>query len=136
MGAITVKGAITVADMTEREQIERLVRQRNELWRLIDKFVTNHGDDGCGNGLRSEDRDVEVRVEEKEEEIVIRIANPLKQLSDVRVAAEKLWNECRTIVGNTYLVEGRNPYTGDTLTEEELKDKSFEPYLNDPVKPW
>ena len=41
----------TIDSMTPDQQIERLVRQRNALWELIDKFSFSLEDQGGGRAL-------------------------------------------------------------------------------------
>ncbi len=89
----------TIDSMTLDQQIERLVRQRNALWKLIDKFSFS--------------------LEDQEE------GGP----------AARLYNQARKIVGNTYVVEGVNPATGDTLPAHEMP-KISGPYVRAAGKSW
>ena len=109
-------------DMTSEEQIERLVRQRNELWKLTYRFALDHGDDESGDGLRSEDRynPFEVTVEEESDELFVRMPNPMLKIRELRLAATKLADTCDDIVGNMYAVEGVNPMHGEL--EDESRD--------------
>lgn len=91
----------TVAEMSEREQIERLIRQRNELWERIHTFS------------------FELASKHKDEEM-----------------SERIWDHCEKIVGNTYVVEGRNHATGDVSLHEHEVVGAFISYFHDPVDPW
>jgi hypothetical protein len=70
-----------IESMTLEQQIARLVRQRNALWRLID--AASH----------------ELAREYEDE------------------AADRLYDRCEEIVGNTYMTEGVNYATGDVDRE-------------------
>ena len=86
----------TIDSMTPDQQIERLVRQRNALWELIDEFSFS--------------------LEDQEE-------------------GARLYDQVRKIVGNTYVVEGVNPATGDTLLVHEMP-KASGPYVRAAGKSW
>jgi hypothetical protein len=103
---------VNVEDMTPEQQIERLIEQRNALWRLIDKFAMEHGDER--NGLRSGDG--EYTVDESDDAVTVRFSG-LERLKEVRLAAGALWDRCRDIVGNTYVVEGVNHRSGDRIDD-------------------
>ena len=104
-----------VESMTPEQQIERLVRQRNALWRLLDRFVLAYGDDESGDGLRQGDRHADdgVEVEAGPDGLIIRVRNPIDRVREFRRAVAALWDHCEEIVGNTYVVEGANYATGD-----------------------
>lgn len=82
----------TVDDMTHEQQIERLVRQRNALWKLIEEFSMGLEDQEEGG------------------------------------TAALLWDQAADIVGNTYVVEGINPATGDADLVVD-RPKNSGPYI-------
>jgi hypothetical protein len=89
-----------------QEQIERLVRQRNALWSLLENFSLRYGD---------AERD----------------PDPNEVL---RKAAADLWDQTAEIVGNTFVEEGINPATGDRLSP--LPPLKALPYLRAAGVPW
>ncbi len=117
---------VKVEDMTPEQQIERLVRQRNALWRLVEEFALTHGDDS-EDGLRPEDPDYAVDVEEDDDgDVVIRLRNnPLDTVRELRRAAGRIWDDCDKITQDAYWVEGVNPAVG----EDESDKRDTDPYM-------
>jgi hypothetical protein len=129
----------TIADMSLEEQIQRLVNQRNELWRLLDSFSFEFGGNAGEGGSWMRDDDYvspEARVEVDDDgTVVVEIKSNMEGLCAVRNAAEKLWHQARAIVGNTYVVEGYNPHVDEALPQGELP-KGHELYSRTTTKAW
>ena len=119
----------TIAEMSEREQIERLVRQRNRLWRLIDELIRKHGSNEERSDFLRESDLPETRCEIEDGKILISVENTLENLSSVRFDIEQLAEASEEIVGNTYLVEGRNHQTAET-NPDNANDSAFALYVN------
>lgn len=125
----------TVAEMTEREQIERLLRQRNELWALIDRLILKHAsvDDARSDFLKNDDLpSAHCCVEDGE--IVVNVSNTLENLSSVRFDINNLIEASEEIVDKTYIVEGKNHQTGER--DPDAKDAIFDLYANAPSGWW
>jgi hypothetical protein len=121
--------ARTVAEMSEREQIERLLRQRNELWRLIDELIRKHGSHEERSDFLQENDLPTVECEIEDDQIVISVANTLENLSSVRFDIDQLAEASEEIVGNTYVVEGRNHQTAET-NPDNANNSAFALYVN------
>ena len=121
----------TVADMTLEEQVERLARQRNALWDLIQEFSSEYAfhDDG-----EKEERTLDDLVESATSGIVedgkgekfFELSIPIGKIVEVGRAADKLIEDAEEIIGNTYAVEGVHPLNGDVGDADGPK---FAPYL-------
>ena len=120
----------TVAEMTEREQIERLVKQRNDLWALIDELIKKHGSDEDRKDFLQDGDLPEARCEIEDGQIIVCVQNTLESLASVRCAIDELIKLSEGIVGNTYMVEGRNQQVGEN--NPDMKGDAFEPYMNAP----
>lgn len=106
-------------EMTHEEQIRRLVKQRNDLWKFIDEHViyTSHnfkhaskGDDGVLS-----DDDIEGTVEIHGYDYVMIRSELWDELVAYHSAKrrDELGDESDALVDNTYVIEGHNPHTGD-----------------------
>ena len=121
----------TVAEMSEREQIQRLVSQRNALWRLIDELISKHGsheEEERSDFLQNGDLPT-TECEIEDGKIVISVKNTLENLSSVRFDIDQLIQASEEIVGNTYVVEGRNHQTAET-NPDNASDNAFTLYVN------
>lgn len=124
----------TVAEMSEREQIERLVRQRNALWRLIDELIRKHGSgDERTDFLKEEDLPT-ADCEIEDGLIVVCVSNTLDNLSSVRFDIDELADASEKVTGNTYVIEGRNHQVGET--NPDALGGAFEPYIHAPGGWW
>lgn len=100
-------------DMTPEQQIERLIEQRNALWRLLHGIMLSDKHDEARDlceslrNLTDEATNLAKRMEE-----MIGEEDPDK--------ADVEWAKVEEIVGNTYIVEGVNHATGDVEREVGL----------------
>jgi hypothetical protein len=99
--------------MTPDEQIARLVSQRNALWKLIDVLAMDYGYNPDYKDIDKDDPDHRPKTK-------------------ATLAITRAADQAEKIVGNTYIVEGFNPRTG----EVEESGGAFKPYQRNKVKPW
>ena len=119
---------VTVDNMTPEQQIERLVQQRNALWKLLEEFSLAFGIDDELPDPSSEDLPEPEICLDKNGDIQITIPNLHNSFREGREEAGLLWNKANEIVGNTYLVEGVNHATGD-VDPIDLRPKNSGPYV-------
>lgn len=116
----------TVAEMSEREQIERLIQQRNSLWRMLDELISEHGSDADKDD--GDCPDVDTNVEEDGKITIVVSGTAVESLANARSYIDGLDKKLDDIVGNTYVIEGRNHRTGEN--NPDCDRQSFDPYLN------
>jgi len=136
----------TIADMTPEQQIERLVRQRNALWRIINEFVsdfapTTEGSTEKDDWVRDDEdgnlESADVSFDAEDGSITVRFPVVGAKLREVRIAAERLFDEAEEVVENPYVFEGYNPRTGERYDKDDARmPKGFEPYLRSAGEPW
>ena len=121
-----------VTTWTLEKQFERVLRQRNELLKIIGQLDLMLFE---AQGSETPEDRAEFETSARGCDLIIRIANPWKNRTqfvykNVARAAKK----ADAIVGNLYLNEGYNPETGDTLSNEgsNVYRKIAEKY----TKPW
>jgi hypothetical protein len=115
----------TVADMTEAEQIERLARQRNRLFKLIFWF-------GCKYGTESRedvdlDEDTQFQLDD-DGKLSITIDLKLPDGFKLGKLADELLDKAEKIVGHPYVTENYNCINRDANNEEETRP-AFAPYF-------
>ena len=122
---------LTVADMTVEAQIERLVRQRNALWRLVNDFGLEHGH----HEKTSEEEAAEDVVDEvtttvshdDDGKLHLTINVPLDRLLELGRHATRLLDEVDKIMDNTYAIEGAHPLNDDV--DPQCTGPAFAPYM-------
>jgi hypothetical protein len=112
------------ANLSSEEQIARLVRQRNAMWRLLDDLSLLVPEE-----LDLEDL-VDFEVDTGDSTIVCDLTNLLSRIRTMEQALVDAFDKTRTILGDYYLVEGVNPSTGD----EEPTAGAI--YRNEKGEPW
>ena len=136
--AMSKKKWVTVDDMTPEQQIERLVQQRNALWKLLEEFSLEFGVDDKLPDPSNEDLPEPEICLDKNGDIQITVPNIHNLLRNGREEAGLLWNKANEIVGNTYAIEGVNHATGDvdSIDFPKARDPSRDPYLRASGKSW
>lgn len=119
------KAEKTIADMSQEEQIERLARQRNRLFKLIFWF-------GCTHGTEStEEVDLDDKTEfelDDDGRLLISIDLQLPDGAKFGKLADEMLDKAEEIVGNTYATENYNCRNRDVNDDAE-KRPAFAPYF-------
>lgn len=129
-----------VGEMTHDEQIKRLVKQRNELWRFIDMnfiYVShNFKAASCGDDGILCDDDIHGVAEIDGRDLVMIDADLWAELVAYHSSKRRdvLGDKADAIIDNTYAAEGLNVRTGDEETDvpeevRKLYNVGTEPWL-------
>ena len=133
----------TAENMSKDEQIERLVRQRNALWNLLDEisfeFGASNDDDiypaiASGESVNETDSGAEISIDEEGcLNMTVSARFPAEKLIKGYLSlGEPLWEKTREITRDVYRIEGVNFATGEiNHWDEKLKknEEAFAPYL-------
>lgn len=117
MRRVALKKDEDVTSWPLEKQLERVVRQRNELYKIIRMLDSST----YAESYEFVSDDVDVETSMHGPDLVIRITNMKTWKTRATLLYRDVLKASRsadTVVGNLYTAEGYNPKTGDSLVDE------------------